>query len=203
MRRSPRFDLTDTLRSTLSASCIDTIESMSCRFVFASTRQLRSINYSADRLTPTGSTTMTIEFDRRHAFYLDPESTPHVFCPYRLDRLWRGEPDTMEPQLTNQRIRFALLHIERFTSPPRVVLEHYPIIPFDAHGRIDLDAVQQQLQAAVDLLESTDYAPTETASAAAEWHPDPFTRRYLIAATRAPSWCPRPTLRAHPHRTAA
>ena len=92
---------------------------------------------------------MTIEFDRRHVFYLDAEGNPHTFCPYRLDRLWRGEPDTTEPSLADHRIRFALFHVERFTSPPRVIVEHYPIIPFDAHGR------------------------------------NPFTHRYLIAATRA------------------
>lgn len=68
--------------------------------------------------------TMTIEFDRRHAFYFDAEGTPHIFCPYRLDRLWRGEPEATEPQLANQRIRFAIFHIERFSSPPRVVIEY-------------------------------------------------------------------------------
>lgn len=145
---------------------------------------------------------MTIEFDRRHAFYLDPEGNPHIFCPYRLDRLWRGEPDTTEPELANHRIRFALFHIERFTSPPRVVLEHYPIIPFDAHGRIDLLTHQQQLQADVDLLESTDYVPPHPAPAT-EWRPDPFTRRYLIAATRAPSWRTLPAPRPVAHRSAA
>jgi hypothetical protein len=143
---------------------------------------------------------MTIEFDRRHAFYLDAEAHPHIFCPYRLDRLWRGEPDATEPELAGQRVRFAILHIERFTSPPRVVVEHYPIIPFDAYGRIDLDAHQQQIQADVDLLESTDYSPTAPAT---EWRPDPFTRRCLIAATRAPSWLPAAFLRPRAHRSAA
>ncbi len=123
-------------------------------------------------------------------------------CPYRLDRLWRGEPDTTEPSLANHRIRFALFHIERFTSPPRVVLEHYPIIPFDAHGRIDIAAHQHQLATDVDLLESTNYTPPHPASAT-EWRPDLFTRRYLIAATRAPSWLPAPVPRPRAHRSAA
>lgn len=144
---------------------------------------------------------MFIEFDRRHAFYLDAEGTPHIFCPYRLDRLWRGEPEATEPQLANRLIRFAVFYIERFTSPPRVIVEHYSIIPSDAHGRIDLHAHDQQLQADVDYLESTDYAPTETA-ATTEWRPDPFTRRYLIAATRAPSWRTIPALRPRVHRAA-
>jgi hypothetical protein len=78
-----------------------------------------------------------------------------------------------------------------------------PIIPFDSCVRIDLFAHQQQLQADVDHLESSDYAPTETASASAEWRPDPFTRRYLIAATRARSWRTTPALRPQAHRTAA
>jgi hypothetical protein len=145
---------------------------------------------------------MTIEFDRRHAFYLDAEGHPHIFCPYRLDRLWRGEPDASEHQLTGQHIRFAILHIERFTSPPRVALEHYPIIPFDACGRIDLTAHQEQLHTDVDLLESTDYAPLEPA-ATTEWRPDPFTRRYLIAATRRPSWLTLSIPTTQTHRSAA
>jgi hypothetical protein len=62
-----------------------------------------------------------------------------------------------------------------------VVVEHYPIIPFDAHGRIDLRAHQHQLQADVDRLEANDYQPAPT-----EWHPEPMTRRRLIAATRHP-----------------
>lgn len=96
---------------------------------------------------------MTIEFDRRHAFHLDAEGNPHIFCPYRLDRLWRGEPDTTEPSLAN-------------------------------------------------LLESTNHTPPHPASAT-EWRPDLFTRRYLIAATRAPSWLPAPIPRPRAHRSAA
>ena len=43
------------------------------------------------------------------------------------------------PELTSQLIRFAILHIERFTSPPRVALEHYPVLTFDAAGNLDLE----------------------------------------------------------------
>jgi hypothetical protein len=74
--------------------------------------------------------------------------------------------------------------------------------PFDAHGRIDLDAVQQQLQADVGLLESTDYVPTTT-TISTTWRPDLFTRRYLIAVTRAPTWRTIPAPRPRVHRSAA
>jgi hypothetical protein len=63
---------------------------------------------------------MDIDFDRRHAFYFDTDGNIRPLSPYRLDRLWRGEPDAAMPELGGQRIRFAILHIERFTSPPRV-----------------------------------------------------------------------------------
>jgi hypothetical protein len=91
------------------------------------------------------------------------------------------------PELASQRIRFAVLHLERFTSPPRVVLEHYPVLTLDANGNLDLELHQQQLQADVDRLEATDYAPiqeiTEPNDFATTWHPDPAIRRRLIAAT--------------------
>jgi hypothetical protein len=135
---------------------------------------------------------MSIEFDRRHAFYLDTDNRIRTFCAYRIDRLWRGEPDAAMPELANQRVRFAILHIERFTSPPRVALEYYPMLTFDADGNLDLDFQQQQLHAAVDQLEATDYAPatTEPDESATTWRPDPITRRRLIAAT-TPSYAPR------------
>ncbi len=38
------------------------------------------------------TTTMDIDFDRRHAFYFDTDGNIRPFSPYYLDRLWRGEP---------------------------------------------------------------------------------------------------------------
>lgn len=138
---------------------------------------------------------MHLEFDRRHAFYLDHEGHIHPICPYRLDRLWQGDPTAAIPELATRRIRFALLHTERFTSPPRVVLEHYPVLTFDAHGNLDLDTQQAQLHAEVDRLEANDYAPIAPA-ANTEWRPDPATRRLLLAATRTPARHPAPTRRS-------
>lgn len=82
---------------------------------------------------------MSIEFDRIHTFYLDANDQIHSLSSYRLDRLWRGEPDAAMPELANQRIRFVVLHIERFSKPPRVALEHYPVLTFDAAGNLDLE----------------------------------------------------------------
>ena len=46
---------------------------------------------------------MSIEFDRRHAFYLATDNQIRSFCAYRLDRLLRGEPDAAMPELAGQR----------------------------------------------------------------------------------------------------
>lgn len=144
---------------------------------------------------------MSIEFDRRHAFYLDTDGQIRLFCAYRLDRLWRGEPDAAIPALAGQRVRFALLHIERFTSPPRVVVEPYPVLTFDAAGNIDLELQQQQLHTDVDHLEATDYAPTpapnEPSESETTWTPDSTTLRRRIAAT-TPSYTSRGS-RPTPH----
>jgi hypothetical protein len=146
-------------------------------------------------------TTMSIEFDRRHAFYFDTDGNIRLFCAYRLDRLWRGEPDASIPELAGQRVRFAILHIERFTSPPRAVVEHYPVLTFDTDGNLDLELQQQQLHAEVDRLEATNYVPaptiTEPHETATEWRPDPFTRRRLIAAT-TPTYRTRTTTGSQP-----
>jgi hypothetical protein len=135
---------------------------------------------------------MQIEFDRRYAFYFDHEGQAHPFSADHLDRLWRGEPDAAMPELAGLRVRFALLHIERFTTPPHVVLEHYPVLTFDAEGNLDVQAQYEQLQADVDRLEANDYqpiAPTthESPEPSSEWRPDPATRRRLVAATRTPA----------------
>jgi hypothetical protein len=145
---------------------------------------------------------MSIEFDRRHAFYLDTNNQIRSSCAYRLDRLWRGEPDAAMPELANQRVRFAVLHIERFTSPPRVVVEYYPVLTFDAVGNLDLELQQQQLHAEVDRLESTNYVPAPPStepheSEAATWRPHAFTRRRLIAAT-TPTYRTRTTTGSQP-----
>src|SRR5688572_23317618 len=126
---------------------------------------------------------MDIEFDRRHAFYFDTDGKIRPISPYRLDRLWRGEPDAAILELAGRRIRLAVLHIERFTSPPRVVIEYYPVLTFDSAGNIDLEHQYAQLQADVDRLEATRYSPTPTATepheSETEWHPDAFTHRRL------------------------
>lgn len=105
------------------------------------------------------------------------------------------------PELAGLRVRFASLHIERFTSPPRVVVEYYPMLTFDAAGNVDLDLQRQQLHAEVDHLEATDYAPTpapgEPSESETTWTPDSTIRRRLIAATR-PSYVSRGS-RPTPH----
>jgi hypothetical protein len=130
-------------------------------------------------------TMMNIALDRRHAFYLDAEDQPHPLLPHRFDRLWRGEPDAAMPVLAGQRIRFAVFHTERFTSPPRIVLEHYPFLTLDDRGHVDVMAQHTGLQAEVDALEDHDYAPTPTRAAAEEpattWDPTPAIRRRLLA----------------------
>jgi len=98
------------------------------------------------------------------------------------------------PELANQCVRFAVLHIERFTKPPKVVIEHYPVLTFDTAGNLDLELQYVQLQADVDRLEATDRAPELVTTVQSEpdstWHPDPTTRRRLIAATK-PSYATR------------
>jgi hypothetical protein len=134
--------------------------------------------------TSLESTTMDIEVDRRHAFYFDTDGNIHPISPNRLDRIWRGEPDAGMPELAGQRVRFAVLHIERFSKPPHIVVDHYPLLTFDANGRVDLHAHHQQIQADVDHLEATGYAPMlEPRESESTWHPDLVTRRRLLAAT--------------------
>lgn len=86
--------------------------------------------------TSMENTIMDIEFDRRHSFYFDIDGNIRPISPYRLGRLWRGEPDASMPELANQRVCFAVLHIERFTKPPKVVIEHYPVLTFDTAGNL-------------------------------------------------------------------
>lgn len=142
--------------------------------------------------------TAHIHFDRRHAFYLDATGDIHPLCASRLDRRHRGEPDTTLPRMAGHVVRFALFHVERFTSPPRIVLEHYPMLPLDAHGRLDPRLHYAALQAEVDRLEATDYAVLESpvpADPATTWIPDPVTQRRLLAALRdlrRPAWRPAP-----------
>lgn len=134
---------------------------------------------------------MTIEFDRRHTFSFDTDGQIRLFCAYRLDRLWRGEPDAVMPELASQRVRFAILHIERFSKPPRVIVEYYPMLTFDADGNLDLELQYAQLHADVDHLEAIDYAPTsEPSESESTWTPESTTRRRLIAATK-PSYASR------------
>jgi hypothetical protein len=143
-------------------------------------------------------TTMDIEFDRRHVFYFDTDGNIRLISPYRLDRLWRGEPDATMPELAGQRVRFAILHIERFSRPPLVIIEHYPVLTFDATGNLDLELQYAQLQADVDHLEATNYAPMlAPVESESTWHPDPTTRRRLIAATK-PIYTTRMTTSSRP-----
>lgn len=132
---------------------------------------------------------MNIALDPRHAFYLDAEDQPHSFPIHRFDRLWRGEPDATMLAFAGQRVRFAVFHSERFTSPPRIVLEHYPMLTLDADGRVDVASQLAGLDAEVDHLEANDYMPTLAAAPNAHddpttttWHPDTTTHRRLLAA---------------------
>ena len=128
-------------------------------------------------------TTMNIEFDRRHAFLIDPDGQPRAISPHRLDRLWLGDPDAAMPELAGQRVRAAMLHVERFTSPPRVVVEHYPVLIFAGDGQLDHEAHRAQLHADVDELERSGYADSPAGETETEWRPDPVTRGRLVAAT--------------------
>lgn len=146
---------------------------------------------------------MNIALDRRHAFYLDADGQPHSLPIHRFDRLWRGEPDVAVPAFAGQRVRFAVFHIERFTSPPRIVLEHYPMLTIDADGRVDVTSQLAELDAEVEHLEANDYVPTPAAAPNAHddpnttaWHPDDAIHRRLLAAL-APSTSYRSRMRSH------
>ena len=128
-----------------------------------------------------------LEFDHRFVFYFDPSGEPHLLPAHRFDHLMRGEPDATMPEFADRRIRFAVLHVERLTWPPKVVLDYYPMAHFDADGHVDEFLHWQQLQAEVDQLEAHDYAPDRipgftVAESSTSWQPDPFTRRKLLAA---------------------
>lgn len=178
--RSVRISLTHV---DSSSSIVDNLES--------------SIMWAA----PTSmETIMEIDFDRRHAFYFNTDGNIRPISAHRLDRLWRGEPGAEMPELSGQRVRFALLHIERFSMPPRVVVEHLPRAHLDTQGNLDLEHQYAQLQADADNLERTNYV-AEPASTEAEstWRPDPTTRRRLIVATQPSYVPPRPQSTLH-HR---
>lgn len=93
------------------------------------------------------------------------------------------------PELAGRRVRFAVLHTERFTSPPRVIQEHYPVLVFDVDGHVDAEAQRAQLGAEVDRLETSGYAPmlptNDPDDLSIDWCPDDATRRRLFAATAA------------------
>lgn len=132
---------------------------------------------------------MNIALDRRHVFYLDADDQPHAFPTHLFDRLWRGEPDAVMPASAGQRVRFAVFHVERFTSPPRIVLEHYPVLTLDDRGHVDVVVQQAGLQAEVDALETADYAPKSKAATTDEptttWYPKPAIRRRLLDLLRS------------------
>lgn len=142
---------------------------------------------------------MDIQFDRRHAFYLDPNNHLHPISPYHLDRLWRGHPDAAIPELAHQRARFAILHTERFTTPPRILLEQYLVLPLNASGSLDPCAHQAQLTAEADHLEAADFHPTTRSRPPdlTTWWPDLFTRHRLLTAIQGPPrlTAPRPLTR--------
>lgn len=147
---------------------------------------------------------MNIALDRGHAFYFDADDQPHAFPIHRFDRFWRGEPDVAVPAFAGQRVRFAVFHTEPFTSPPRVVLEHYPALTLDADGRVDVTSQQAGLDAEADHLEANDYVPTPTGALNARddptttttWHPDDTTHRRLLAAL-VPAMSYRSRIRLH------
>lgn len=128
--------------------------------------------------------TMSLEFDRRYAFYLDTAGTPQPISVAQLDRLHRGTPDAALPTMAGHRVRFAVFHVERFTSPPRIVVEYFPYLPLDAHGHLDQPHHSEALQADVDALEAPDETPPKSSDPATSWSPDALTRRRLLNALR-------------------
>lgn len=130
----------------------------------------------------------TITIDHRHIFYLDADDRPHSLPPHHFERLWRGEPDGAMPELANQRVRFVVSHVERFTSPPRVLFECHPVLCLDDRGHIDVELHKAQLHAAVGLLEVNDHVPVLSDALATDhalvtvWYPDPAIRRRLTSA---------------------
>ena len=132
------------------------------------------------------------DLNRRHVLYFDPRGHLHHYCPYRFARLLRGEPDTTLPQLAGHRIRFAVIHTERFIPNLHPLYEDYPILPIDAQGQVDRTGEYERLQVEVDRLEARNYRPDPSPSdnliePAKTWTPDPFTRRRLLLALRRPA----------------
>ncbi|MEM9460112.1 MAG: hypothetical protein AAGF11_38405 [Myxococcota bacterium] len=125
------------------------------------------------------------ESHNRHVFYLDADGHIHRIPEHRFARLQAGYPDAALPQMAAQRVRFAIFHVVRLTHPMRLAEETFFTLPFDADGGIDMPQDYAALQADVDRLEATDYAPLnspDTSDSLTSWSPDPFTHRRLIAA---------------------
>ncbi|MEM9457538.1 MAG: hypothetical protein AAGF11_25385 [Myxococcota bacterium] len=152
------------------------------------------------------------ESHNRHVFYLDADGHIHPTPEQRFARLQAGYPDAALPQMAAQRVRFAISHVVRLTDPMRLADETFSILSLDANGNIDVPQDYAALQADVDRLEATDYAPLsspdtpdtpDTPGSLTCWSPDPFTHRRLIAALLGAhyepwrSWWPH-----HPQRAA-
>ena len=111
-----------------------------------------------------------------HRFYfVEDDDTIHRFPFTRYEKLIRSESKERIPKYAGKRIRGAFMTLQlEGKKPHRILRSEYPILTFDADGRFDPDAFEEEVRLAMETLPPIMITPRSSQIIDAQHH---FARR--------------------------